>query len=59
MAGETKIVNRIEGAGLFGPVWLIGWFFTVGYLHFFPEHIVKALVSVLLWPYFLGKSMGH
>lgn len=59
MAGETKIVNRFDAAGALGPVWVIGWFFTVGFLHFIPAHVFKALLCALFWPYYLGRALGN
>jgi hypothetical protein len=34
-----------------GSIWMIGWLFTLGILHL---PLLKALLAVLVWPYFLG-----
>jgi len=57
MNGDTKIVNRVDAG--FGIVWFIGWLFTVGYLHLVRVSLIKALLAILVWPYFLGDTMGH
>ena len=40
-----------------GPVWFIGWLFTIGYLqmHFF----WKGVLAIIIWPYYLGLSLTH
>ncbi len=37
-----------------GSVWFIGWLFTLGFakLGFF-----KAILGLLLWPYYLGAAL--
>ena len=55
--GEDKkvIKGKMEVAGIMGPIWMMGWLFTIGYadLSFF-----KGLIAALLWPYFLGSTIG-
>jgi hypothetical protein len=42
------------GAAL-GPVWLIGWLFTIGYcgMPFFWQ----GVLALLIWPYYLGAAL--
>jgi len=49
------IRGKMEIAGLVGPLWIIGWLFTVGFadLPFF-----KGLIALAFWPYFLGAAVG-
>jgi len=49
------IRGKMEIAGLVGPLWFIGWLFTVGYaeLPFF-----KAFIALAFWPYFLGSTLA-
>ncbi len=56
MSNETKVINRIDGGGLLGPIWVIGWLFTLGYQHL---PLVKALFAIVIWPYYLGASLKH
>jgi hypothetical protein len=37
-----------------GPVWFIGWLFTIGFakLTFWP-----AILALVLWPYYLGAAI--
>jgi len=41
-------------AGLIGPIWYIGWLFTIGFakLSFW-----KAILALIIWPYYLGSSI--
>jgi hypothetical protein len=34
-----------------GPLWLIGWLFTIGYAQL---SWWQALLALVIWPYFLG-----
>ena len=54
--GEKVMVKHGSGASLFGPIWFIGWLFTIGYCHL---HMVRAAFALLLWPYYLGAALGH
>jgi hypothetical protein len=37
-----------------GPIWLIGWLFTIGFLG---ASFWKAVMAILFWPYFLGVAL--
>jgi hypothetical protein len=45
----------MEVAGLVGPLWFMGWLFTVGYAHL---SFFKGLLAIAFWPYFLGSALG-
>ena len=53
--GKTVIIGKVEVAGLVGPLWLIGWLFTIGFTH---PHFFKGLIALALWPYYLGSALG-
>ncbi|KPJ61567.1 MAG: hypothetical protein AMJ46_00170 [Latescibacteria bacterium DG_63] len=55
--GEEKrvIVSKMEVAGLVGPIWFIGWLFTIGFTHL---SFWKAVLALIVWPYFLGSALG-
>ncbi len=40
---------------LVGAIWMIGWFFTIGF-----AKLVwwKALIGVLFWAYYLGAALA-
>jgi uncharacterized membrane protein len=46
---------RIEQHGFAGVLWFWAWLFTIGFLHL---GFWKALLAVLLWPYYLGATLG-
>jgi hypothetical protein len=52
---EKTVKSKIEFAGLVGPLWCIGWLFTVGFagLSFW-----RAVLALILWPYYLGSALG-
>lgn len=49
--GTRKI--QVVG-GLAGPVWIIGWLFTIGYAHL---GSAKGFLALIVWPYFLGVAL--
>lgn len=55
--GEDKktIQGKMEVAGLVGPLWFIGWLFTIGFTHL---TFGKAVWALVLWPYYLGRALG-
>jgi len=38
-----------------GPIWLIGWLFTIGYLQI--PFFWKGVLALIIWPYYLGLSL--
>ena len=38
-----------------GPIWLIGWLFTLGFVQM---GFWKAVLAILIWPYFLGVAVA-
>lgn len=42
---------KVENHTLGGGIWIIGWLFTIGYLHL---SFWKGVLAVILWPYYLG-----
>lgn len=56
MAEESKRwYQRRSSPVLIGPIWFIGWLFTVGYAGLVWWEILLALI---IWPYFLGRALG-
>jgi len=47
MSGEKTKVS----VDVMGPIWIIGWFFTLGFLQL---SFWKGVLAILLWPYYLG-----
>jgi len=47
--------GHTENASLVGPIWYIGWLFTVAFakLSFF-----KVFLAIVLWPYYLGSVLA-
>jgi hypothetical protein len=56
MSDEKRVIKgKMEIAGLMGPIWLIGWLFTIGYADL---SFIRALWAIVLWPLYLGSSLG-
>lgn len=44
---------RIEQHSIGGLLWILGWFFTIGFLRL---TFWGGLAALLLWPYYLGNA---
>ena len=50
---------KVEQHTFGGALWFFGWLFTIGFLHL---DLVKGVLGIVLWPYFLGthfRTPGH
>ena len=56
MGDEVKNIYRVDKGGLGGMVWFGGWVFTIGFLHL---SFGKALLALVIWPYYLGVFFRH
>jgi hypothetical protein len=54
MAEKQEIKGKMEVAGITGPIWIMGWLFTIGYAHLSTG---KGILALLLWPYYLGRAL--
>lgn len=50
--GRSRI-TRVQAGSLVGPIWFIGWLFTIAFANLIWWQAILALV---LWPYFLGLA---
>ena len=56
MGDDKRIIRgQMEIAGIVGPVWFIGFLFTMGYAQM---SFGKVILVLLFWPYYLGSAMG-
>lgn len=46
---------RIEQHSVAGALWFWAWLFTIGFLEL---HFWKAVLAVIIWPYYLGATLG-
>jgi hypothetical protein len=42
-------------AVLSGPIWFIGWLFTIGFTNI---TFWQALLGLIIWPYYLGSALA-
>lgn len=55
MTDQVKQEPRCMDRGvIIGPIWFIGWLFTVGYVGL---HFGKAVLALVIWPYLLGVAL--
>ncbi len=54
---KVKIKHEWHGPSLMGPVWFIGWLFTIGYLQL--PFFWKGVLAIIVWPYYLGRALAH
>ena len=46
---------RIEQHSSIGILWVVGWLFTIGFLHL---TFWKGVLAIVLWPYYLGVAVS-
>jgi len=37
-----------------GPIWFIGWLFTVAYAEL---ELLQAILGIVIWPWYLGVAL--
>ena len=47
---------KIEHQTLSGGLWIIGWLFTIGFLHL---SFGKGVLAIIIWPYYIGAALSH
>jgi hypothetical protein len=52
---EKHWYRRRSAVTLAGPIWFIGWLFTIGYCNLLWWQI---LLGIVIWPYYLGRLLG-
>ena len=56
MGDDKKVIKgKMEIAGIMGPVWGMGWLFTIGFADL---PFIKCVWAIVLWPYYLGSALG-
>ncbi|MGD0805918.1 MAG: hypothetical protein ABSA10_00315 [Anaerolineales bacterium] len=55
MTSENKpIINQVQVGSILGPIWFIGWLFTLAFANLTGWPI---LISLIIWPYYLGLAV--
>jgi hypothetical protein len=44
---------KIEQHSFTGSLWVVGWLFTIGFLHL---TFWRGVLAIVLWPYYLGTT---
>ncbi len=52
---DSSETRKVEVAGWAGPIWVMGWMFTLGFLKL---GVFKTMLALVLWPYYLGSALG-
>jgi uncharacterized membrane protein len=42
---------KIEQHSFMGIIWIMGWLFSIGFLHL---SFWKGVLAIVIWPYYLG-----
>ena len=57
MANEARQGRSSGDLGVaVGPIWIMGWLFTIGFCSL---KVSKAVFALVIWPYFLGAALKH
>ncbi len=48
--------KKVEVAGIIGPIWFMGWLFTLGFLK---VSFFKGLLAIFIWPYYIGDFLSN
>jgi hypothetical protein len=51
MSDQVKVTCRSHSGACMGPLWIMGWLFTIGYLKL---AFWKGVLALVVWPYYLG-----
>jgi hypothetical protein len=51
---EQKVRVRVETWSSGGTLWCAGWLFTIAFAKL---SLGKALLAIIVWPYFLGLAV--
>lgn len=46
---------KIEQHTFSGAMWLIGWLFSIGFIHL---TFWKGVLALIIWPYYLGVNIS-
>jgi hypothetical protein len=46
--------RQVDKAATAGPIWFIGWLFTIGFAHL---SFWKAVLALIIWPFYLGSAL--
>jgi len=49
--GEGSHWHGGHKAFSWGPLWIMGWFFTIGFAHL---TFWKGVIAIVIWPYYIG-----
>jgi len=49
--GEDSHRNWKHRGFSWGPIWIMGWLFTIGFAHL---TFWKGVIAIVIWPYFIG-----
>jgi hypothetical protein len=46
---------KIEQHSAVGLLWIAGWLFSIGYLHF---GLWQSLLALFIWPFYVGSAFA-
>ena len=52
---KTGSQSGAAAASMVGPIWFIGWLFTIGFAKI---TFWQGVLGLLIWPYYLGSVLA-
>ncbi|MBN1482395.1 hypothetical protein JXA70_19130 [candidate division KSB1 bacterium] len=52
---KKSTTKNVANACTWGPLWFVGWLFTIGFVHL---SFWKAILALAVWPYYLGIALS-
>lgn len=49
------MAKDIDRGGCTAGIWLIGWLFTIGFVHL---SVKQSLLGIVIWAYYLGAKLS-
>jgi hypothetical protein len=46
---------KIKQHSSMGIIWVVGWLFTIGFLHL---SFWKGVLAIVIWPYYIGAMIS-
>ena len=49
------MAKDIDRGGCMAGIWIIGWLFTIGFVHL---SVKQSLLGLVIWAYYLGAKLS-
>ena len=52
---EKNMKIKVEQHTFSGAMWIVGWLFTIGFLHL---TFWRGVLAIIIWPYYIGTMIS-